>query len=120
MFFQYFYVHSITEYLLSLVYIHSIILNSFSDLNLFNNCILFQLFRLCCCYAQIPKRDGSISPSKFDGELPNILATFISSTFLLNDYINIFYFSLSVLGDAIVAGLQNFCLCPYFGKIGRV
>ena len=32
----------------------------------------------------------------------------------------IFRFSLSVFGVVIVAGLQNCCPCPYFGKVQRV
>ena len=42
-------------------------------------CLKMERFHETCCYfGQNPKRKGSISPSNFNGQLPNILLTCLS------------------------------------------
>ena len=43
---------------------------------MFKNCRDF-LKRVCCYLDQNPKRKGSLSPSNFDGKMPNVLFPYL-------------------------------------------
>ena len=81
--------------------------------------VLKGLMTLCCYYGQIPECEESISPSKFDGQLPDILVKCLCPPFLVN-VSKIFLFLLFVRSwccccDWITMCEGNIvCLCSYF------
>ena len=74
---------------------------------------------LRCYYGQIPEREGSISPSNFDGQLPDILVKCLCLAFLVN-FSRLFLFLLFVRPWGCCCGWipmcegDIVCHCSYF------
>ena len=77
------------------------------------------LMTLRCYYGQIPEREGSISPSNFDGQLPDILVKCLCLAFLVN-FSRLFLFLLFVRPWGCCCGWipmcegDIVCHCSYF------